>query len=240
MTTAIPEHELSDIEGRSVEYFDGELDASERANFEAQLAVEPQLREGLEAWTFIQDVVRGSLEAEAEALPAARFEQAWDQFDATLAREARLQDAVDSKPSLWARISAALSPVRVPLAVGAAAALAFVVYRGTQGAEGGAMGAGAPAVAQGDTPEAAPKAEGPAPAPSEQEAPAPGTQLAVAPPVEHDPEEFPAPTSNEAEIERIEFGGRSGTISQVEGSRGTTTVIWVQEDEEPVESERSL
>ena len=57
---------------------------------------------------------------------------------------------------------------------------------------------------------------------------------------EEEPELFPEPESNEAEIEKIEFGGRSGTISHIQGSRGTTTVIWVQEDEEPVDSERSL
>jgi hypothetical protein len=61
---------------------------------------------------------------------------------------------------------------------------------------------------------------------------APPALLAPPPPI--------APSgANDAEIERIEFGGRSGRISTIEGRRGTTTVIWVSE-EEPVPSERSL
>ena len=63
--------------------------------------------------------------------------------------------------------------------------------------------------------------------------------LAVAPEPTPEVEMFPQPEPGEAEIRRIEFGGRSGTISRVEGSRGTTTVIWVN-DELPIDSERSL
>ena len=61
-----------------------------------------------------------------------------------------------------------------------------------------------------------------------------------APEAEALPVPLPAPESNDADIERIEFGGASGRISHIEGVRGTTTVIWVEEEDEPADSERSL
>ena len=85
------------------------------------------------------------------------------------------------------------------------------------------------------------------PTPQAHNSPAPAPQspprVAIAPDQpspEAAPEMFPQPEPGEAEIRRIEFGGRTGTISQVEGSKGTTTVIWVTEDDGPVDSERSL
>jgi hypothetical protein len=50
---------------------------------------------------------------------------------------------------------------------------------------------------------------------------------------------FPAPEMYEAEIERIEFGGKNGRIGTIEGKRGTTTVIWVS-DEDTAPGLRSL
>ena len=73
----------------------------------------------------------------------------------------------------------------------------------------------------------------------EDRAAQPSPALAVAPEPTPDAEMFPQPEPGEAEIRRIEFGGRSGTISRVQGSRGTTTVIWVN-DQDPIDSERSL
>jgi hypothetical protein len=71
-----------------------------------------------------------------------------------------------------------------------------------------------------------------------------GPTIAVAPDPQPEPsgklEALSNPEPGEAQIKRIEFGGRTGTISQIEGNRGTTTVIWVTEDEEPVDTERSL
>ena len=77
--------------------------------------------------------------------------------------------------------------------------------------------------------------------PAMETAPAPDTRIADAdaPPASL-PEPLPVPDSNEADVERIEFGGASGRISKIEGVRGTTTVIWIEEDEEPIDSERSL
>ena len=47
---------------------------------------------------------------------------------------------------------------------------------------------------------------------------------------------MPVPQSNEAEIHGIEFGGKHGRISHT----GTVTVLYVEEDETPPNSERSL
>jgi len=87
-------------------------------------------------------------------------------------------------------------------------------------------------------------AETPAPAeepgPETPTMPPKETKIAEAQtPTEVDAEPFPAPESNEAEIRRIEFGGKSGRISTIEGAKGTTTVIWISE-EEPIDSERPL
>ena len=246
MSDPTQEQELSDFERRCVAYYDGELDAGERANFESQLAVEPEIKASLENWEFVGAMLRGGLEQDADAIPSARFEQIWDRFDETLAREARLQDAANHQPSFWEKVKAAFAPVRVPLAVGAAAAvIAVVAFQ----VGGGGPDAGAPSMANADEVEApaptpAPAIEAPAP---DDAAPAPApdedTRIAAADPeagdLNKDPD-FPVPESNEAEIERIEFGGRSGTITKIEGTRGTTTVIWVHEDEDPVDSERSL
>lgn len=226
------DHELSDAERRAVEFYDGELSAGECANFEAELALEPSMRVGLDNWAFMGEAVRTSLEINSAAVPQARFEQAWDQFDATLAREGRLQDAVEQRPSLWARISSVLMPLRVPMAAAAAAAVIAVVAF----SNGDSPADGAPAVAVAPAPVVTPEVV-PEATPVPEVTP---DRLAVAPADEPSADDFADPVSNEAEIERIEFGGRSGTISKVEGARGTTTVIWVQEDEEPVESERSL
>jgi hypothetical protein len=84
--------------------------------------------------------------------------------------------------------------------------------------------------------------DAPGVAPTPGPGPAEPERVAVAPEPspEVDLEMFPQPEPGEAEIRRIEFGGQTGTISAVEGARGTTTVIWVTEDEGPADSERSL
>ncbi len=116
-----------------------------------------------------------------------------------------------------------------------AAGVALVVMVARPGQSPSDSNAGGP-IASKDASAEAPTDPMPDPAPA-----APPTQIAdaapAAPPM---PGPLPAPESNDAEIERIEFGGASGRISHIEGVRGTTTVIWVEEDEEPADSERSL
>ena len=145
----------------------------------------------------------------------------------------------------WAR------PVRIPLAVFGAAAAVAVLFARSAGQPSDRVES-APTLAQDDSntqtevpSDAQPNTQpdtgtplAPDVAPNSNPGVAEGT-LAVAPKPDTESEMFPQPEPGEAEIRRIEFGGRSGTISQVEGSRGTTTVIWVN-DELPIDSERSL
>jgi hypothetical protein len=235
MSDTKPERSLSDAESRLAAYHDGELAAAQKAAYEGELAHLAQ-SEGapepgtLKEWSLVGDLVRGALEIESEALPEARFEQLWDGFDRTLARDARLKTAANSTPSWSEKISAWFKPVALPMSLAAAAAVVAVVAMPAPAApeEG-------PKVAATVTP----VVEGPTEAleASKPEEAAPVLAEAAEGPAR---EFFPQAESNDAEIERIEFGGGSGTVSKIEGSRGTTTVIWVQEDEEPVDSERSL
>ena len=47
---------------------------------------------------------------------------------------------------------------------------------------------------------------------------------------------MPVPETNDAEIHGIEFGGRNGRI----GHSGTVTVLYVEDDAQSTNSERSL
>lgn len=233
-------------------YFDGELDESVRARVEAELGDDEELAARFADLQFMREMVVGDLEHQAERVHEARFEQIWDNFDAALERESRLQEAAEAPPSLWQRFSEWVRPMRIPIAaIGAAGVLALVFARSVGAPDDGGDSAELASNTQEErTSEDQAGEEKTDPAahegakPSKERAPAP--KIAVAPDPdqnpedpEQDPEMFPQPTPGEAEIRHIEFGGRSGTISQVEGSRGTTTVIWVTDDD-PVDSERSL
>jgi anti-sigma factor RsiW len=239
------QEQSSEIHEQLSAYFDDELEESVRALVEAELERDPELAAKLADLSFMREMVVGDLDQQADRVPEARFEQIWDSFEQTLERESRLQEAAEEPPKIWQRLLAWASPLRIPIAAVSAAGLLVFVF---------AQSAGAPsdrdeAVASNTQDEAASDA-----GPSKQEreraqvaAPAPepaqpADRLAVAPEPspQVDPEMFPQPEPGEAEIRRIEFGGQTGTISQVEGARGTTTVIWVTEDEGPADSERSL
>ena len=258
---------VSEFDEQLSAYFDGELGAEMGAAGEASeadlgatlralvdsdhggdLEGDQELVAKLADLAFMRTMIVGALEHQADRVPEARFEQVWDGFEQALERESRLQEAAEAPPSLWDRLSAWARPVRIPLAlVGAAGALVLVFARS----------AGTPNDSEGDQTNVASKSQ-PAntqdegaseaqPTPQAHNSPAPAPQspprVAIAPDQpspEAAPEMFPQPEPGEAEIRRIEFGGRTGTISQVEGTRGTTTVIWVTEDDGPVDSERSL
>lgn len=229
-------------------YFDGEVEASVRALVEGQLEADDALASRLADLSFMQTMVVGSLEHQAERVPEARFEQLWDNFEQTLERESRLQEAAEAPPSLWQRLSSWARPLRIPITAVAAAGVLIVVFARSAGdpadsADEDTAAELASNTPAGDSSDAQPNAENPdAATPGQAPAPQPEARVAVAtdPDPELDPEMFPQPEPGEAEIRRIEFGGRAGVISQVEGSRGTTTVIWVTEDSAPVDSERSL
>lgn len=224
-TKTISEQQLS-------AYFDGELSPAEHAEVEQWLAQEDAAeatpgakssgRAVLAELGLMRGALAASLNAEAARVPEARFEQIWDEIDRTLDRDTAAHQPAVASPSLWARALGLLRPVWVPVAAtaGVAAVLLAVV-------QGGAV----PTDAAG-TNTAELVASKPAPLPAV--APAPVIVAAA----EAEPA-FPEPDMREADIERIEFSGKQGRIGTIEGKRGTTTVIWVS-DEEPGAGERSL
>jgi anti-sigma factor RsiW len=222
LSSSIPEEKLS-------AYFDGELDPAERQEIEQLLARDAASHATLTELGMMRQAIDASLAAEAAKVPQARFEQIWDEIDRTLDRDTAAHIPTVAAPSLWARMLGVLRPVWVPVAaVGGVAAVLIVVSSG--------------AVTPANTDEVV--ASKPAPtAPVDPIAPVapvapvlPSPALAVAP--EPEPS-FPTPDMHEAEIERIEFGGKNGRIGTIEGKRGTTTVIWVS-DEDAGPGQRSL
>ncbi len=225
-------------------HFDGELTGAEAHELAAQIDADPELQAELAQLGIIRGLVSETLMAKAEAVPQARFEQMWDEIDRTLDREAKAVAASQAEPaSFWSRMMEALRPVRWPLAgAAAAAAVALVVFSG--GDDTGPAGANKPdAVASAPQPGAtAPTPDGATPPPAPAVAPkapaaAPpaGDMMAQAP----DPEpvdDMPKPKKVEAEIHGVEFSGHTGRISKT----GTVTVLYLEEEAEPKDSERSL
>lgn len=210
-------------------YFDDELDPAAEAAFEAKLDRDPELREHLRQLGRMRELVNHDLERRAAEVPRARFEQIWDEIDRVIGEEQRLARAQVAPPrSIWQRLWAALRPARIPLLAAATAAAAAVLVVKTTGEPSVNQGEGVASV-----PHAAPVAEPQAPVPTPPDAiarrtpePAPGVET----------EAFPAPPPADADIHGIEFGGRNGRISQT----GTVTVLYVEDEDAPQKSERSL
>lgn len=214
-------------------YFDEELTPEQAEAVAVALAEDSRLRSEHAELGMLGGVLRSALDAEAQAVPAARFEQIWDEIDRAIERDARLQAEANRNASIWTRLWAALRPVRVPVLAAAAAAVVAVVVLGPA-----ADAPNNPA----DTPSVA-EASQPTPMAPVVVPPAQPHRLALEAPVEPAPSAvdaklppMPVPQSNEAEIHGIEFGGKQGRISHT----GTVTVLYVEEDETPPNSERSL
>lgn len=214
---------MNELDAKLMAYFDGELDPDERVEFERQLADDPVLRQQLASLDTTRALVVGEAQREADDVPAARFEQIWD----------RVEDELYAPPKAGAAPVRPGFLVRLPrlwptmMAAAAAAVIALVVWPRDGFDESGT--ASKPAVA------VAPTA-----------APAPGSSVTPGSAERADDVVLPdpAPTETETEsgvdIERIDFAGRSGRIAHIDDARGTTTVIWIEEDPQPVDSERSL
>lgn len=203
-------------------HFDGELSGDERAEIESLLAADPELRANLDELKLLREVVASSMDAEASAIPDARFEQIWDEVERTLDRDARLQQAADTNVSIWSRLASFMRPLWAPVLGTAAVAAAVLFYVESRPVDD----TNKPATVASKEP--APAAAVTAPGP---ESPLPRDGDAIA---------FEIPNNNEAEIQRIEFGGKSGRIDRIEGKQAVTTVIWVTEEDESSDGERSL
>lgn len=202
-------------------YLDGELSSADRAEVDQLLARDAHARAYVDGLRLLGRAVVASSDDEAARVPEARFEQIWDEIERTLDRDLRLQKAPAAAPSLWERLRGVFRPLLVPtVAVASVAAVAVVVV--------GALGDGAPTA--NNEPVVASK-----PLPSE---PVPEDRTLAA--VHEEPSvELPEHTGGPAHIKRIEWSGKAGRISEIEGKRTTTTVIWISDDE-PGPSERPL
>jgi hypothetical protein len=129
---------------------------------------------------------------------------------------------------------AAIAPVRWPLAGAAAAAVvaAFVV-------------GGGPAEENNQAPVASAKQPDMAPKPYPQRtgeerptgvAPAPTPAVDMMAQAPEPADDMPKPKKVEAEIHGVDFSGHTGRISKT----GTVTVLYLEEEAEPQDSERSL
>jgi len=205
-------------------FFDDELEEGDSKEFARELDRDPELRHHLEQMGTMRDLVSRSLELRATEVPRARFEQIWDEIDRSLDAEARNVRA-PAPASIWSRLWEATRPYRMPVlaAAGAAAvAVAVVQFTGSEGVNE------EPSIAS--VPELPPTQATPTPNRPDQAI----AQRTPEPPAK--PDVFPTPKSGEAEIHGVEFGGKVGRISQT----GTVTVLYVEEDDTPQKSERSL
>lgn len=224
-------------------YFDGELTGSEKQELDAQIEAEPCLKWELDQLEILRSVVVESATLQAERVPAARFEQVWAEIERTIERDAREQRAQRAPQGPWARLRAALKPLRLPgLVVVAAAGVAWLVVSYSRpGAVPADLGTGGIAEAVTEVP--APAAEVAPVPPRRQGAAAGGAGRMAASDQEASMDDdgggwmtFTPPKPGDADVHNVEFGGRTGRIAQT----GTVTVLYVEEDVEPKDSERSL
>lgn len=220
-------------------YLDDELSTAEAATVAAALEEHAELRAEHEQARGLGAIVCASLEAEARAVPAARFEQIWDEIDRAIERDSRLQAEADRGVSIWSRLWAALKPARVPILAAAGAAAVTLVVVST-GSEEPNKTESVASVDEREAPATEPEAS-PDPVPeAEPDKLADGESVKAPPsPSEPTPEivPMPVPENSDAEIHGIEFGGKNGRI----GHTGTVTVLYVEEDDaQSTNSERSL
>lgn len=223
-------------------YFDDELLPDQAATVAEAIEADPALHTELTQLRGMRGVVDASFEAVAQAVPSARFEQIWDEIDRAIERDERLQAEADRNASVWTRLWAALRPARIPALAAAAAAVVTVLVVGPA-SDGPDPANKAESVASVE-PEATPSSPDATPAPSQSmpdqiaavPTPAPPSPSKGAPEPEPLLDPMPVPQTHEAEIHGIEFGVRSGRIS----NNGTVTVLYVEEDDAPTNSERSL
>ncbi|MBK7823910.1 zf-HC2 domain-containing protein [Nannocystis sp.] len=198
-------------------YFDGELDPGERAEVEQWLKRDAAGRATIVELGVMREAIVVSLEAAAAKVQGARFEQIWDEIDRALDRETAAHPPATAVPSFWSRVFGVLRPAWAPVAAVTGVAVVAIVFV----SDGAVTPTNSPEVVVSKPTTSAPIRAQPEPAEPEVEA------------------VFPEPDMYEAEIERIEFGGKNGRIGTIEGKRGTTTVIWVS-DEDATPGQRSL
>ena len=218
-------------------HFDGEITGAEAHELAAQIDADPELRDELAQLGMVQGLVQETLKRKAAQIPAARFEQIWDEIDRQLDMEAAATRPTAG--SFWSRMWEAIRPARFPLAAAAAAAAVtlFVVSSGDSDKDVLPTENNPGAVASVEEPAAEPSATESEPKPLALPA---GDRMAVAPtpapPDVSTETDLPKPKKVEAEIHGVEFSGHTGRISNT----GTVTVLYLEEEAQPKDTERSL
>lgn len=222
-------------------YFDDDLTGSENQELVAQFESEPALKAELEQLELLRGLVVRSSQAQAELVPQARFEQVWSEVERAIERDAREERAQRVSRSVWGRLWGAVKPLRVPVlaAAGVAAAAVLVV------AYSDLMGNVAPSqiadasprdvTAADETSSEQAIAATPPRAPVPRRPSSGAGALELEEPVD-DGVQFTPPKPGDAELHNVEFAGRNGRVAQT----GTVTVLYVEEEVEPKDSERSL
>ena len=220
-------------------HFDGELAGAEAHELAAQIEADPELEAEFAQLGILRGLVSETLMSKAADVPQARFEQIWDEIDRAVDREVRAGETTAAPASIWERMWAALKPARLPIAAAAAAAAVTLIVVNTSGDEtsGGANNPGAVASSQEDAEPGTKPTPQPTPPPAADRI-AQATPEPTPPPVSPVPaaDDMPKPKKVEAEIHGVEFSGRTGRISKT----GTVTVLYLEEQVDPKDSERSL
>ncbi len=227
-------------------HFDGESTGAEAHELAAQIDADPELREELAQLGIVRGLVQETLKTKAAEIPQARFEQIWDEIDRQLDRETAA--AGSSAGSFWSRVWTALRPVRIPLGAAAAAAAVTLVVVSVMDSDKGVAAENNPAAVASAQEPAAEQQPETAPAPRDESKDAPsaipsGERMALAPlkdppspALGESDDDLPSPKKAEAEIHGVEFSGHTGRISKT----GTVTVLYLEEEAQPKDTERSL
>ncbi len=220
-------------------HFDGEITGAEAHELAAQIDADPELRDELAQLGMVQGLVQETLKRKAAQVSSARFEQIWDEIDRQLDMEAAATRPAAG--SFWSRMWEAIRPARFPIAAAAAAAAVTLIAVSASDKDVAADpdGQNNPgAVASVEEPGAEPSATESESRPSALPA---GERLAVAPTPPLTPDvsaetDLPKPKKVQAEIHGVEFSGHTGRISNT----GTVTVLYLEEEAQPKDTERSL
>lgn len=208
-----------------------------------------QVPEEFESLMMVGDLLRETVTERVEAVPEAEFTALWAKIESQC--QAPLRQASGSEaetPGFWAWLSKTLfrPPVYVMAGAAACALLWFNLSPFADGPTGpaagptGPTGSDSPAgleqrVAQSKAQpaeEAGPKlAAHEAAAPQERSAQELSAQERSGGPSGPDLAGPAGEPNSENQIERIDFAGVSGRISQINVPRGTTTVVWIDAEE---------
>ena len=181
---------------------------------------------GIQELEAVGEWTRASIELQVQSVPDAQFEALWERIaEVTASQPASVSQPANTEASWWERTAAWVwrylaGPRAFAVAGAAALAVAWISFAPRASEPGAAV---SPQYRQ------SPLGSAPVADASSPSTVGDSSQLAVAP--EPDDQQTAEPGVESTRIERIDFAGASGRISQIENQRGTTTVIWIDEED---------